>query len=85
MCNTLSNAAHLKVDDVQNGVTITMTPKGDTDLPTLRDDARRIQGALHVGPGREATGAEAMRALSARPAAGRAHPARRQDATRRSW
>jgi hypothetical protein len=58
MCNTLSNAAHLKVNDVQSGVSITMSPKGGTDLPTLRDDARRIEGAIHAGPGREATGAE---------------------------
>jgi hypothetical protein len=57
LCNTLSNAAHLKVTDVQNGVTIVMTPKGNTDLPTLHEDARRIDDAIHAAPGREATGA----------------------------
>jgi hypothetical protein len=58
LCNTLSNAAHMKVEDVQNGVSITMTPRGSADLATLRDDARRMESAIHAGPGREATGAE---------------------------
>jgi hypothetical protein len=51
LCNTLAGHAHLKVEDVQNGVVIVMTPRGGADTSIVKDDARRIENGIHAGPG----------------------------------
>jgi hypothetical protein len=50
LCDALSGVAKLHVEDVQHGVVIVAVPRTGTHLSTLRDDARRIEGAIHQGP-----------------------------------
>jgi hypothetical protein len=47
MCITLAKEAKLKVEDVRNGVAIVMTPKAGKELSIVRDDARKLELAIH--------------------------------------
>lgn len=50
-CDALANNAKLRVEDVQGGVSIVATPKTGQDLATVRDDARRLESAIHGAHG----------------------------------
>jgi hypothetical protein len=49
ICDALAQSAKLRVEDVQHGVAIMATPKGDADVSTVRDDARRLSATIQKG------------------------------------
>lgn len=53
LCASIASTAKLHVEDVQNGVAIVAAPKGGTNLSTVRDDIRRLEGAMRAGAGAE--------------------------------
>jgi hypothetical protein len=60
----LSTSAKLKVEDVQNGVAIVMTPKHGHELGALRDEAHRMDTMVHQQPQGGAAGHETCGLLS---------------------
>ncbi|APR85515.1 Hypothetical protein A7982_10864 [Minicystis rosea] len=48
LCDALATGARLRVEDVQNGVAIVAQPKAGTNLSTVREDARRLENAIHA-------------------------------------
>jgi hypothetical protein len=57
VCEGIADVAKLHVEDVQNGVAIVAVPKPGASLAAVRDDAQRLQGAIH-GAGPEARGTQ---------------------------
>lgn len=51
LCDALASGARLQVEDVQNGVAIVATPKQGGSLSSVRDDAKRLESAIHMGAG----------------------------------
>ena len=58
LCDTLAASAKLRVEDVQNGAAIVLTPKGGHDISSIRDEAHRADTMFHqhAGEGTEACG-----------------------------
>ena len=46
-CDALANSAKMRVEDVQGGVSIVVTPKAGQEFSTVRDDARRLENTFH--------------------------------------
>jgi hypothetical protein len=51
LCDALAAAALLTTEDVQNGVAIVAVPRRGQDLGTVRDHAKRMEGAMHRSAG----------------------------------
>jgi hypothetical protein len=51
LCDMLSSTAKLRVEDVQGGVAIVLSPKQGQDLATLRDEAHRMESMMRQRPG----------------------------------
>jgi hypothetical protein len=49
LCDSLSQDANMRVEDIQGGVAIVLTPRSGKDLDAVRNDARGIERSLSPG------------------------------------
>jgi hypothetical protein len=52
LCTAMSQDANLRIEDVQGGVAVVMTPRGGTDMDAIRKDARQVERAIGPAAGR---------------------------------
>lgn len=56
LCEALAQGARMRVEDVMGGVAIVLTPRGGTQLASIRDHARKLEGWIQTGAAEGAAG-----------------------------